>query len=81
MKFLRDPGLAPIVEKVEAGQRLTFEEGMQLFETRDLNALMRLANLRKEKLHGDKVFFVHSMRYLAVYCMLQVVAQIHLKKG
>ena len=40
MKWLRDPGLAPIVEKVEAGQRLTFDEGMQLFHTRDLNTLM-----------------------------------------
>ncbi len=62
MKWLRDQSLAPIVEKVEAGTRLSFEEGMQLFKTHDLNALMRLANLRKEKLHGDKVFFVHSMR-------------------
>lgn len=62
MKWLRDPGLAPIVEKVEAGQRLTFDEGMQLFHTRDLNTLMRLADLQKRRLHGDKVFFVHSMR-------------------
>lgn len=35
---------------------------MQLFRTRDLNTLMRLANLRKTALHGDKVYFVHSMR-------------------
>ncbi len=62
MKWLRDLTLAPIVEKVETGQRLSFEEGMQLFHTRDLNALMRMANIRKEQLHGDKVFFVHSMR-------------------
>ena len=62
MKWLRDQSLAPIVHKVEAGERLTFDEGMQLFHTHDLNALMRLANMRKEALHGDKVFFVHSMR-------------------
>ncbi|MBI0445047.1 aminofutalosine synthase MqnE [Deinococcus sp. DB0503] len=62
MKWLRDQALAPIVEKVEAGERLSFDEGMRLYHTRDLNALMRLANQTKERLHGDKVYFVHSMR-------------------
>ncbi|MDL2343169.1 aminofutalosine synthase MqnE [Deinococcus sp. MIMF12] len=62
MKWLRDQSLAPIVEKVEAGERLSFDEGLRLYHTRDLNALMRLANLQKERLHGDKVYFVHSMR-------------------
>ncbi|GAA5513138.1 aminodeoxyfutalosine synthase [Deinococcus carri] len=62
MKWLRDQSLAPIVEKVEAGGRLSFDEGMRLYHTRDLNALMRLANRTKERLHGDRVYFVHSMR-------------------
>ncbi|GBF05530.1 radical SAM protein [Deinococcus aerius] len=62
MKWLRDPSLAPVAEKVEAGERLSFDEGMRLYHTRDLNGLMRLANLQKERLHGDKVYFVHSMR-------------------
>ncbi|ABF46391.1 Thiamine biosynthesis enzyme ThiH, Radical SAM superfamily enzyme [Deinococcus geothermalis DSM 11300] len=62
MKWLRDQALAPIVEKVEAGERLSFDEGMRLYHTRDLNALMRLANQTKMRLHGDKVYFVHSMR-------------------
>ncbi|WP_019587554.1 aminofutalosine synthase MqnE [Deinococcus apachensis] len=62
MKWLRDPGLTPIADKVEAGERLSFDEGMRLYHTRDLNGLMRLANRQKERLHGDKVYFVHSMR-------------------
>lgn len=62
MNWLIDQSLTPIVHKVEAGERLSFEEGLQLFQTRDLNALMRLADLRKRQLHGDKVYFVHSMR-------------------
>lgn len=62
MKWLRDPLLKPIAAKVEAGERLSPEEGMALFHTRDLPGLMRLANLQKERLHGDKVYFVHSMR-------------------
>ncbi|MFC6616451.1 aminofutalosine synthase MqnE [Deinococcus radiophilus] len=62
MDWLRDPQLHPIAAKVEAGERLSFEEGLYLYQTRDLNGLMRLANLQKERLHGDKVYFVHSMR-------------------
>ncbi|ADY27077.1 putative menaquinone biosynthesis protein [Deinococcus proteolyticus MRP] len=62
MDWLRDPDLKPIAAKVEAGERLSFEEGMYLFRTRDLNGLMRLADLQKRRLHGDKVYFVHSMR-------------------
>ncbi|MFB9993442.1 aminofutalosine synthase MqnE [Deinococcus oregonensis] len=62
MKWLRDQLLAPIVEKVDAGERLSFDEGLRLYHTRDLNALMRLANTRREQMHGDKTYFVHSMR-------------------
>jgi aminodeoxyfutalosine synthase len=61
MKIL-DPKLEPIAEKVLAGERLTFKEGMVLFETHDLNTLSRLANLVRERKNGDKTYFVHSMR-------------------
>jgi aminodeoxyfutalosine synthase len=46
-----------ISEKVEAGERITDEEGLLLFEKASLAFSGRLANLRKERLHGDKVFF------------------------
>ncbi|MDO4264073.1 MAG: aminofutalosine synthase MqnE [Deinococcus sp.] len=62
MDWLRDPDLKPIAAKVEAGERLSPQEGMHLFRTRDINGLMRLADLQKRRLHGDKVYFVHSMR-------------------
>lgn len=62
MKWIRDAKLKPLAEKVFAGERLDFEEGLYLYQTRDLNALMRMANVQKERLHGPKVFFVHSMR-------------------
>jgi aminodeoxyfutalosine synthase len=61
MKIL-DPKLEPIVEKVTAGQRISFDEGMVLFHTHDLNTLSRLANLVRERKNGDKTYFVHSMR-------------------
>ena len=62
MNWIRDPELLPIAEKVERGERLSFDEGMTLFHTRDYNTLMRLANLVRERKHGDKTYFVHSLR-------------------
>jgi aminodeoxyfutalosine synthase len=61
MKIL-DSALEPIAEKVQAGQRLSFDEGMTLYHTHDLNTLSRLANLVRERKNGDKTYFVHSMR-------------------
>ncbi|WP_034338829.1 aminofutalosine synthase MqnE [Deinococcus misasensis] len=62
MKYIRDPELIPIAEKVEEGQRLSFEEGLKLYHTPDLNTLARLANLVRERKFGDKTYYVHSLR-------------------
>lgn len=50
-------GLAPIAEKVFAGQRLSPEEGLLLFEKGELPWLGTLANYVREKAHGDKTYF------------------------
>jgi len=42
MQFSFDTNLNRIAEKVEAGDRLTFEEGIDLYKTEDLNALGKL---------------------------------------
>lgn len=62
MKWIRDPELLPIAQKVFAGERLTFEEGLVLYHTPDLNTLARLANAVRNRMHGDKTYFVHSLR-------------------
>lgn len=62
MRLTRDPRLEPVAEKVLAGERLSFAEGLELYRTPDLNALMRLANFVRERKHGDKTYFVHSLR-------------------
>lgn len=62
MDGIRDSALMPIVDKVLAGERISFEEGRVLFRTPDLNVLMRLANHVREQKHGDKTYFVHSLR-------------------
>jgi aminodeoxyfutalosine synthase len=59
---LADRSLEPIAAKVQAGERLTFDEGMRLYHTPDLNALSQLSNLVRERKNGDKTYFVHSMR-------------------
>jgi aminodeoxyfutalosine synthase len=54
----RDVRLLPLWDKVRAGERLSREDGLLLFETDDLHGLGRLANLAKSRLHGERVFFV-----------------------
>jgi aminodeoxyfutalosine synthase len=49
--------LAPIAGKVEAGERLTFEDGVTLFRTRDLVTLGALANHVREKWNGNRAYF------------------------
>src|SRR5207302_11450001 len=54
--------LAPIREKVLAGERLYFDDGVALMETDDLLALGELADLaRRERGGGDEVFFVQNI--------------------
>ena len=51
-KNLRD-----IAEKVAACERISEEEGLQLFEEGSLSFVGSLANKVRERLHGDAVFF------------------------
>jgi aminodeoxyfutalosine synthase len=46
-----------IREKVEAGQRLSFDDGMVLERDADLFTLGELANLVRERKHGDRTFY------------------------
>jgi aminodeoxyfutalosine synthase len=54
---LEDSKLEPIAEKVWAGERLSFDEGVALYESADLLALGYLANHAREKLHGKRTYF------------------------
>ena len=59
---LRSAGLSDIADKVEARERLTFDEGVRLFEAPDLLAVGWLANRERERRHGAKTFFNHNLR-------------------
>ncbi len=52
-----DPALEPIAEKVAAGQRLSFEDGLSLYRSADILAIGWMANSVRERLHGDLAFF------------------------
>jgi aminodeoxyfutalosine synthase len=57
-RLIRDPKLQEIAEKVEAGERLGFQDGLGCLETEDLFGLGRIADRAKTKKTGDRVFYV-----------------------
>src|SRR5579863_6973105 len=52
-----DAKLEPIAAKVLAKERLTFEDGLALYGSRDVLAVGWLANHARELLHGDVTYF------------------------
>ena len=52
-----DATLKPIAEKVLAGERLSFEDGVALYKSPDLLAVGWLANYVREKRHGNVAYY------------------------
>src|SRR5258706_6523691 len=52
-----DVRLEAIRQKVEAGERLSFDDGVTLYRSHDILALGYLANVVRERLHGNTTFF------------------------
>ena len=57
MLFSFDQNLRDIAEKVEDNERLSFEDGLSLFATDDLNALGKLADHVRRKKHGKTTYY------------------------
>ena len=53
----QDAALAPVVDKVERGERLSREDGLALFDSHDLLTIGRLADLANRRRNGDRVCF------------------------
>ncbi len=51
-------GLGRIAEKVVSGERLSFDDGVALYRSPDLLAVGGLANLDRERRHGDLAYYV-----------------------
>ncbi len=52
-----DPQLKSILSKVEAGERLSFDDGIALYRTPDLLAAGYMANIVRERMHGNVTYF------------------------
>jgi len=52
-----DPRLEPLAQKVEAGDRLTQDDALLLFETPDLLGVGSMANFANDRINGDRVYF------------------------
>ncbi len=54
---LLDPALTPVADKVLAGERLDRADGIVVATTDDLLGVGRLANIVRERLHGDRTYY------------------------
>lgn len=52
--------LADIAAKVEAGERLSFDDGVRLYKSNDLLTIGRMADLVRQRKNGDHVYFIHN---------------------
>ncbi len=58
--LIREAGLEDIGRKVLAGERLSADDGRRVYQHPNLPAIGYLANLVRERLHGDRVYFVRN---------------------
>jgi aminodeoxyfutalosine synthase len=59
---LHASALADIADRVEARQRLSFADGVRLFNSPDLLSLGWMANRERERRHGARTYFNHNLR-------------------
>ena len=57
MDFSHDKNLIRIADKIAAGERLSFADGMSLYESSDLPGLGRLADTVRRQKHGTTTYF------------------------
>lgn len=58
--FIQQSGLGDILEKVEAGERLDFADGLRLYNSKEILALGYMANLVRNRINGDKAYFIYN---------------------
>ncbi|MCC7008032.1 MAG: aminofutalosine synthase MqnE [Acidobacteria bacterium] len=59
---LQSLGLSDIAAKLDAGERLSFEDGVRLFRCPDLHAVGWLANRERERRHGARTYYNFNLR-------------------
>lgn len=70
--MLSSTRLTAIARKVESGERLSLEDGLELYRSRDIHEIGRLANLVRDRLHGDLAYFnINRHINYTNYCVLR----------
>ena len=69
--LIEHSGLRDIYEKVAAGTRISDDDALRLFQTRDINALGAIADLVRERKNGNRASYILN-RYInySNYCIL-----------
>jgi len=62
LQRVAEAGLSDIVEKLDAGVRLSFDDGVRLFGCPDTLALGWLANRERERRHGARTYYNFNIR-------------------
>jgi len=70
-----DPRLRPIHDKVIAGERLSADDALDLYRSKDVLAIGWMANHVRERMHGDKTYFnvnrhINPTNVCVAYCRL-----------
>ncbi len=60
---LLEPALRPVAEKVLAGERISDDDALALYASRDLNGIGSIANVVRERLNGNVATYIHN-RYI-----------------
>jgi len=60
VKMAARAGLSDVAAKVLDGSRLSAEDGLRLYACPDLPALGALANVARERVSGDRTFYVRN---------------------
>jgi aminodeoxyfutalosine synthase len=61
-KRITSAGLADLAAKIDAQERLSFDDGVRLFECPDLLAVGHLANRERERRHGKLTYYNFNIR-------------------
>lgn len=58
--FIKNSGFGDILEKVEAGERLSCDDGLRLYNSNDILSLGYMANLVRNRINGDKTYYIYN---------------------
>lgn len=78
-----DPTLGAVVAKVHAGERLSCEDGLVLYETSDLWSVLAAANCVRRRLHGNVAWYNvnRHLNYTNVCALSCHFCAFHRKRG